>query len=208
MIYLFISTVIVLKSVKKTETRFYKHHIIYTIGFTFSVLFYLFGGFILRMVNVYQEEMYWKLLSIFFFSLGCYLSYVIINNLLKPKNYRKNILIDDNMINLHETIKKYMKNSKPYLNSSVSLNQIANQMNVSAKTISQIINKFEEKNFSDFINEYRVNDAAKLILDPSMKQYTIEAIAKEVGFSNKMSFNRAFKKYLNMTPTEYKSVNK
>ena len=204
-VYLLISIAIILNNRKNPKARFYKHHIIYIVGFTIVLFFYLFGNFLF---NVSTTHLHWQVLSVLFFTLSSYLSYAIINNLLKPIKQKENILLNFKMIDVHTKIKESMLKNRPYLNVDISLNQLANQMNISAKVFSKVINEFEQQNFFDFINSYRIKDAEKLIIDPKMKQYTIEAIAIEVGFSNKMSFNRAFKKCLNMTPTEYKSINK
>ena len=60
------------------------------------------------------------------------------------------------------------------------------------------------QNFFDFINGYRIKEAKRLLVDPKGELLTILAIAEEVGFNSKSSFNTAFKKITGMTPTEYK----
>ncbi|WP_169301355.1 helix-turn-helix domain-containing protein [Pontimicrobium aquaticum] len=207
-IYLFISITILLKDIKTPQTRFHRNHTVYIIGFTSVVCFYLFGNWLFYSLQPFPNEMYWQVLSILFFILASYISYAVINNLLKPRKQKRNLRLNSKMIDMHAQIKELMLKNKPYLNEDISLDKIARQMNMSSKVFSKIINEFEQQNFSDFINSYRIADAKELIIDPKMEQYTIEAIAHEVGFSNKMSFNRAFKKYLNMTPSEYKSINK
>ena len=60
------------------------------------------------------------------------------------------------------------------------------------------------KSFPDFINQYRIEEAKKRLLDPAKKHYTVLAIAEEVGFNSKSSFNNVFKKHVKMTPSEFR----
>jgi AraC-like DNA-binding protein len=60
------------------------------------------------------------------------------------------------------------------------------------------------KHFFDFINEYRINDAKKLLKDPTKKEITVLEILYQVGFNSKSSFYTAFKKATNQTPTAYR----
>ena len=58
-------------------------------------------------------------------------------------------------------------------------------------------------NFYDFINKYRVEEAKKLLIE-DIHNYKILAIAYEVGFNSKATFNRVFKKFTELTPSEFK----
>ena len=57
-------------------------------------------------------------------------------------------------------------------------------------------------NFFDFVNQYRVEEAKKE-LTKGLDNRTLIALAFDVGFNNKASFNNYFKKYTGMTPTHY-----
>jgi len=54
------------------------------------------------------------------------------------------------------------------------------------------------------IAEYRIEEAKTILQDPSQSQLTIEDIADEVGYNSKSAFNRSFKKFTGLTPSEYK----
>jgi AraC-like DNA-binding protein len=69
--------------------------------------------------------------------------------------------------------------------------------------LSQVINAELNKSFFDFINEYRIAEAKRRLLDGRFEHYSILAIALEVGFNNKASFNRVFKKHTRMTPSDF-----
>ncbi len=98
---------------------------------------------------------------------------------------------------------EYMKNEKPYLESKLSLKQLADQIDLTTNHLSQIINEILGKNFFDFINEYRVEEVKYCMADPNFRNFTLLAIAYECGFNSKSSFNNIFKKYTNLTPSEY-----
>ena len=72
------------------------------------------------------------------------------------------------------------------------------------KTINQQLNY---TNFNTFLNTYRINDACEILADTSKKDLTILEIAYDLGFTSIATFNRAFKKLKNQTPTAYRNQN-
>jgi AraC-like DNA-binding protein len=70
--------------------------------------------------------------------------------------------------------------------------------------LSKIINIHYEKNFSSYINDLRINYLLKeLKTNPSLKTYTIKALAKKIGFGSTEAFSKTFKKHTNMSPSIY-----
>jgi AraC-like DNA-binding protein len=61
-----------------------------------------------------------------------------------------------------------------------------------------------DRNFSDFINYYRVEEAKKLLQDPRGAQKKIIVLAFDVGFNTKVAFYNVFKKFTGMTPAQYR----
>ncbi|MDN3693551.1 helix-turn-helix domain-containing protein [Chryseobacterium tructae] len=96
----------------------------------------------------------------------------------------------------------FMKTEKPYLDDKLTLQKLAEQMNMSEKQLSLLINHHTGKHFFDFINEFRIHDAKKLLKENH--QLTVLEILYEVGFNSKSSFYTAFKKETNQTPTDYR----
>jgi len=74
---------------------------------------------------------------------------------------------------------------------------------MSVNHLSQVINQQSGKNFFKFINEYRVEEAKRLLTDQSTQKYTILAIAYDCGFNSKSSFNTIFKQYTGKTPSDF-----
>jgi AraC-like DNA-binding protein len=65
------------------------------------------------------------------------------------------------------------------------------------------MNQELQMGFYDFVNQYRITDARAKLADPSNFHYTILGVALDVGFNNKSSFNRAFKKHAGITPSNF-----
>ncbi len=108
--------------------------------------------------------------------------------------------LDENLINeVASLILEALEKDKIYLNKDLTINNMAESLNINRTYLSQIINGYFKKNFSTFINEYRIKDAQKKLL--SDNNITIEAISQEVGFKSKSAFNSAFKKYTGVTPS-------
>lgn len=97
----------------------------------------------------------------------------------------------------------YMENEKPYLNSTLSLYQLARDLNVTSHYLSNILNNQLQKNFYEFVNHYRVAEVKRRIVSDQNAKYTILAIALDCGFNSKATFNRIFKNYTGLTPSEF-----
>ncbi|MEJ7667038.1 MAG: helix-turn-helix domain-containing protein [Hymenobacter sp.] len=69
--------------------------------------------------------------------------------------------------------------------------------------LSKVINEGFGQNFFDFINSYRIAEFKQVMAAPQARQYTLLALALEVGFNSKTAFNRAFKKQTDQAPREY-----
>ncbi len=77
-------------------------------------------------------------------------------------------------------------------------------LKVQPRQLSQVINSTFRKNFFDFINQYRIEEARQLFSDPAQASKTILEILYQVGYNSKSAFNTAFKKQTGQTPTQYR----
>ncbi len=98
-----------------------------------------------------------------------------------------------------------MENDKPYLEEELSLRSLAEKVGLAPSHLSQVINERLKKNFYDFVNGYRVEEAQRILRDPRRRDQKILGIAFDTGFASKVAFNRVFKKYSGLTPSEYKN---
>ena len=84
---------------------------------------------------------------------------------------------------------------------SLTLSELATHLSLPAKVVSGILNDDLDKNFFEFINELRCDDAAMQITSTPT---SILDIGYQCGFNSKTAFNRAFKKHLEITPSHYR----
>ncbi|MGL4632494.1 MAG: helix-turn-helix domain-containing protein [Leadbetterella sp.] len=98
-------------------------------------------------------------------------------------------------------LEEVMKTKELFKNPNLKLNDLAKEIHVSGHQLSQFLNDNLDKNFTLFINEYRIKAACQAL--SSKSNLTIEAIADEVGFNSKSTFFTAFKKIMGTTPTGY-----
>lgn len=98
---------------------------------------------------------------------------------------------------------EYMSSEKPYLNNTLSLYELARQLNVSSHYLSHILNNRLHKNFYEFVNHHRIDEVKRRIASDHHAKYTILAIALDCGFNSKATFNRTFKNYTGYTPSQF-----
>lgn len=103
-----------------------------------------------------------------------------------------------------DEILTFMDEEQPYLNADLSLSDLCELLSIPNNHMSQVINEKLEKNFFDFVNYYRVEEAKQWLSDPQRSKATMLAIAFESGFKSKSTFNSAFKKHTGITPSQYK----
>ena len=104
-----------------------------------------------------------------------------------------------------EYVKKYVLENKSYLEPSLTIQELSRQVNIPVRDLSVLINHHMNQHFFDFINEYRIQNAMQILKDSSKSKLTILEILYLVGFNSKSSFNTAFKKHTNQTPTEFRN---
>lgn len=110
---------------------------------------------------------------------------------------------NDNAL-LFERISTLIVEENLFLEPDVSLSSISKLMEVSNQKTSEAINQFSKRNFNDFINYYRIQQAKLLLQEDQAAVYTISSIAYDTGFSSLSSFNSAFKKFEGITPSSYR----
>lgn len=119
-------------------------------------------------------------------------NYQVSSNGLKKKE-------SENDLRMREIMQYILAN----LDREISLNDLANQMYVSASTLSRIFKKETGVYFADYVMQLRVKNALELL---KYTQQNMTHIAMVSGFTNSASFNRAFKKVMGITPSEYRET--
>lgn len=120
----------------------------------------------------------------------------------KPNRNERSENFDDDQV---EQIVNAMTQHKHYLEPELTLEQLAEQLGLSPRLVSNIINRKFNKNFFEFVNYYRVEQAKEIISSMPDGVSMIDVMA-DSGFNSKSAFNRFFKKYTGMTPTEFRKT--
>jgi AraC-like DNA-binding protein len=100
-------------------------------------------------------------------------------------------------------LKKYFEEQHPYLNNDLNINEVAVALDIPAREVSFVINQHFNQRFTDFVNMYRIKYVNQKIKTGYLNKFTVESLSKEAGFSSKSTFNVAFKKVNQCTPSEY-----
>lgn len=103
-----------------------------------------------------------------------------------------------------KTIHNEILEQQNYFDPQLSLEKLADELQISSGKLSMLINQFSGTNFSDYINSLRIAEAKKCLENAEFETYTIVAIGLECGFNSKSTFYTAFKKFTGQTPTNYR----
>jgi AraC-like DNA-binding protein len=136
----------------------------------------------------------------------------IVKNQLNTEGVQESILQEDNKKNTFsdedlyiwkKKVSSLFEKEKPFLDSELTLSDLASRLNTNTSVLSQVINKGFDKNFNDFINEFRVYEYQSKVKAPQYAHYTRLAVAFDCGFNSKATFNRAYKKLTGQNPSDF-----
>lgn len=102
----------------------------------------------------------------------------------------------------------HMQSQKLFLNPTLNIDTLAEEVGIAVQDISLALNHHLGRHFFDFINGYRIKAACAMLASPDFSETTVLDIALESGFNSKSSFNSAFKKQMQITPSEYRLQHK
>ncbi len=105
---------------------------------------------------------------------------------------------------LKDTLDSYVIGKKAFLDNELSERSVSDETGIPIHVISKYLNEVEQKNFKDYINYLRVNEAKRLLKTPETKDKTLYSVALESGFKSESAFYSNFKKYTQMTPRQFK----
>jgi len=123
----------------------------------------------------------------------------------KIKYERSGLTADRSSMYLKK-LEDYMQSDKPYLDANLTIEKLSKQISIPRHYLTQIISEQLNKNFYLFVNEYRINAVKEYIDDAENHQLSLLEIAYMSGFNSKSTFNVAFKKLTEMTPSQYKKM--
>jgi len=100
-------------------------------------------------------------------------------------------------------VQQYLIESRRYLNSDFSLEDLARATSIPKHHLQLLIYKVEGMKFSEFINDFRIQHLKEQIENGGIRHKTLEGLAAESGFSSKATFIRSVKKLTGRTPKDY-----
>jgi TolB-like protein/AraC-like DNA-binding protein/Flp pilus assembly protein TadD len=124
-------------------------------------------------------------------------------NYKRKKKYKQALLDTTEVKNYSKELEQIMMDYKLYLNPDLSLKDLASYLELPGNYVSQLLNLGFQKNFSEYVNTFRVNEFKERVLLEENKGLTIMAVAYDSGFNSKTVFNTFFKKMEGVTPNTY-----
>ena len=118
------------------------------------------------------------------------------------EKYRYSNLDEETATYIRKQLEKMMDTEKIYLQRDLKQKEVADKLGASVHHLSQVLNERMGISFPDFVNKLRIEEAQRLLAAGDDSK--IESIALDTGFNNKVSFNKAFKKFTGITPSQYK----
>lgn len=97
-----------------------------------------------------------------------------------------------------------METGKLFLNPRLTLEELADHVNLPPRLVSSVINRCINQTFHEFVNRYRVEEAKRILREQAHEELPVLDVAALAGFNSKATFNRFFKKFAGVTPSQYR----
>ncbi len=117
--------------------------------------------------------------------------------------YKKSGLTESLSRELKNDLIRLFEEEKVYKDSNINLDLLASKLHTTRHNASQVINEHFQLSFNELINKYRINEAIHILNADVNRNLNIIDIAYDVGYNNRATFNKAFKKNTQLTPKEY-----
>jgi len=108
-------------------------------------------------------------------------------------------------ISLQQLIYQHFENDRPYLNSGLTLDQLAKDMKSNRTYISKTLKEDMGTNFNDFVNGFRISFAKKMLAEQNDTK--LNEVALQAGFNSYSTFFRVFKEHTGISPSEFTKYN-
>ncbi len=120
--------------------------------------------------------------------------------------YHNSGMSESDLKDIQSRVQRLFLKEHTYLDNNLTIATLASQLNLKKHHVSQMFTSVQKENFNDYVNKHRIQHAKVLLLDANHSQYKIEAIAQESGFNNKVTFYKAFSKFVGTTPSAFRKT--
>ncbi|MEM8965618.1 MAG: AraC family transcriptional regulator [Bacteroidota bacterium] len=104
----------------------------------------------------------------------------------------------------YQALQELMVNGHLYRNPDLGREDVASELGISSSYLTQLLKENTRKNFTSFVNEYRVKAVEQMLLDPSFEPFDVLSIGLEAGFKSKSAYYSTFKSINGLTPAQFK----
>lgn len=127
---------------------------------------------------------------------------------IKTKPEKTETISDQKTKEIEDKLSLVLDRDKKFLQQGYSIHSLADDTNIPMYLLTYHINHYLKTNFSDLINQKRIEESCKLILSGKFKNLSLTGLAEKSGFGNRNSFTLAFQKFKNLSPSEYIKLTK
>ena len=100
-------------------------------------------------------------------------------------------------------LERVMREERPYMQPDLKVADLAARLDISAHTLSYLFSQHLQRNYYDYINDFRIEEFKRLVDTDEQGKYTLTALSERCGFSSRASFFRYFKRVTGITPNDY-----
>ncbi len=211
------------------RNHFYWFYKVFKLFIGLNILYLLIVIFLFTTKSSLQTYFYYLLYAGIILTISCLIKYTNVCALLRFMNLKNgnqdntssllaqgNDLVNESIFkpkkktlfdleNVHyQNFMVLLEKDKIYLDPLLSLESVANNLEISPGYLSCLLNDVSQKNFSEIIGQFRTEEVKRMLDNPEFDSYSILTIGYEAGFNSKSSIYKTFKKNTGMTPSEYR----
>ncbi len=169
----------------------------------------------ITIADYFYDTEYWYILYISMSAVIYWMGHVGIYNFGREQERKKDrlstqsrpVISLDRPKNEHiAALENLLIGQKRFLDPKITLDKMADELDLSKSHLSRIINTELQMGFPDYLNALRVAEAKIYLRHPDFANYTLLAIGLEAGFNSKTTFNAAFRKFAGCTPSDYRNA--
>ncbi|EPG73471.1 DNA-binding helix-turn-helix protein [Leptospira fainei serovar Hurstbridge str. BUT 6] len=128
--------------------------------------------------------------------------FISLKSEIQQKRYERTQIAGVDLDAVQTRLRELMEIDKIYREEALKIQDLAARLLLSPHQLSRILNEKYGKNFNEFVNGFRIEEAKKMLLED--EERTVLSIGYEVGFNSKSTFNAQFLKIAEMTPQEWR----